>query len=162
MITRVALVALGFLLGISGTPGWASEDFKIAVFATDDSDQMTVTSSQAGSTTECCATKRSAILTFDDGPAPVDALQSIMQTLHTHGIMGIFYVRGDEVSKYPDGASLIPSSGHIIQNHSWDHPDLSKLPPDEVQEQITKTQDIIIKVTGKTPIYLRLPERLYL
>ena len=32
---------------------------------------------------------KSVVLTFDDGPAPVDALESILQTLEQHEIRAI-------------------------------------------------------------------------
>jgi hypothetical protein len=71
---------------------------------------------------------KSVVLSFDDGPAPVDALESILQTLREHEIRAEFYVLGNEVEQYPDAARLIVRQGHAIQNHSWSHLDLAKAP----------------------------------
>ena len=76
--------------------------------------------------------EKSVILSFDDGPAPVSALESILQTLQENEIKAEFYVLGNEVEQYPEAARMIVRQGHDIQNHSWSHPDLAKAPEQDV------------------------------
>ena len=58
------------------------------------------------------------ILSFDDGPGPVDALASILRTLEKDLITAEFYVLGNEVERYPKAAQMIVEKGHKIQSHS--------------------------------------------
>ena len=100
---------------------------------------------------------KSVVLTFDDGPAPVSALESILQTLEEKRIIAEFYVLGGEVKQYPEAARTIVRQGHHIQNHSWSHPDLAKEPEQDVRRELEQTQNIIKTVTGVTPSKIRPP-----
>jgi len=100
---------------------------------------------------------KSVVLTFDDGPAPVSALESILQTLEEKRIIAEFYVLGGEVKQYPEAARTIVRQGHQIQNHSWSHPDLAKESEQDVRRELEQTQNIIKTVTGVTPSKIRPP-----
>lgn len=100
---------------------------------------------------------KSVILSFDDGPAPVSALESILQTLQENEIKAEFYVLGNEVEQYPEAARMIVRHGHDIQNHSWSHPDLAKAPEQDVRWELEQTQNIIEDATGTTPTKIRPP-----
>jgi peptidoglycan/xylan/chitin deacetylase (PgdA/CDA1 family) len=100
---------------------------------------------------------KSVVLTFDDGPAPVSALESILDTLNEHEIKAEFYVLGSEVRLYPDAARKIVQQGHDIQNHSWSHPNLTQESERDVRRELEQTQDIIKSETGATPTKIRPP-----
>lgn len=58
--------------------------------------------------------------TFDDGPsAYTNALLTEMRKLH---IRGIFFVRGDQASLYPQVIRDELAAGSRVENHSFDHP----------------------------------------
>jgi peptidoglycan/xylan/chitin deacetylase (PgdA/CDA1 family) len=101
--------------------------------------------------------EKSVVLSFDDGPAPVSALESILQTLEENRIIAEFYVLGSEVKQYPDAARTIVREGHHIQNHSWSHPDLARELEQDVRRELEQTQNIIKTVTGVTPSKIRPP-----
>lgn len=100
---------------------------------------------------------KSVVLTFDDGPAPIGALDSILETLTTNEIKAEFYVLGSEVKQYPDAARKIVEQGHTIQNHSWSHPNLAQEAERDVRRELAQTQDVIKRVTGVTPSKIRPP-----
>jgi peptidoglycan/xylan/chitin deacetylase (PgdA/CDA1 family) len=100
---------------------------------------------------------KSVVLSFDDGPAPLNALESILQTLRLNGIKAEFYVLGSEVEQYPDAARMIVREGHSIQNHSWSHPDLSRATEQNVRLELRETQAVIADATGVTPTKVRPP-----
>lgn len=100
---------------------------------------------------------KSVVLSFDDGPAPVMALDSILATLDENGIRAEFYVLGDEVRRYPDAARKIVRLGHAIQNHSWSHPDLAQASAQNVREELERTQTIVEESTGIVPTKIRPP-----
>jgi peptidoglycan/xylan/chitin deacetylase (PgdA/CDA1 family) len=61
-------------------------------------------------------------LTFDDGP---DSLSTIplLKILSEYGIKAVFFCTGKAASEYPEIMGKIRSDGHLIGNHSYDHPD---------------------------------------
>lgn len=62
---------------------------------------------------------KSVVLSFDDGPAPVDALQTILNTLKLNRIVAEFYVLGEEVRRHPDGRrgpSLVRTREEMMRN----------------------------------------------
>jgi peptidoglycan/xylan/chitin deacetylase (PgdA/CDA1 family) len=100
---------------------------------------------------------RSLVLTFDDGPEPGSALESILQTLATNQITAEFYVIGSEVKSNPANARLIVQRGHKIQNHSWSHIHLDTASEASVRKEVKQTQEIIREVTGKLATKIRPP-----
>lgn len=103
------------------------------------------------------ADTRKIIFSFDDGPAPIGALNAILAVLQSNAIKAEFYVLGSEVERYPVAARSIVRRGHKIQNHSWSHPNLAKASEDKVLSELTRTQEIIKKVTGATATKVRPP-----
>ena len=100
---------------------------------------------------------KSVVLSFDDGPAPVGALESILQTLRDNQIKAEFYVLGNEVELYPDAARKIVRDGHDIQNHSWSHADLAAAQAEDVRSELEETQNVIEDTTGFIPTKIRPP-----
>ena len=102
-------------------------------------------------------TGKSIILSFDDGPAPVDALKSILSTLELKKITGEFYVLGTEVKRHPAETKMIVSGGHRLQNHSWSHTNLATATSRVVRSELERTQAIIQEAAGVTPTKVRPP-----
>ncbi|MBA4141746.1 MAG: polysaccharide deacetylase family protein [Nitrosospira sp.] len=100
---------------------------------------------------------KSVVLSFDDGPAPVSALESIVNTLKENEVKAEFYVLGQEVSRFPEAARMIVTRGHDIQNHSWSHPNLATAPERGVRRELERSQRIIEETTGMLPTKIRPP-----
>lgn len=60
-------------------------------------------------------------LTFDDGPWPQYTHQ-ILAVLKRHDVKATFFMLGEELSKRPQIGRDVVAGGHVIGNHSWDHP----------------------------------------
>ncbi|REB06583.1 1,4-beta-xylanase [Sporosarcina sp. BI001-red] len=99
-------------------------------------------------------------LTFDDGPDPKTTIQ-ILNTLEKYDAKATFFMLGSRVEYYPDTAKAVKAAGHEIGNHSWNHPDLSKMPLAKALEEINRTTAIIQKVTGEKPTVFRPPYGAY-
>ncbi|MBD7907969.1 polysaccharide deacetylase family protein [Sporosarcina gallistercoris] len=99
-------------------------------------------------------------LTFDDGPDPKSTIQ-ILDTLKKYDAKATFFMLGSRVEYYPDAAKAVKAAGHEIGNHSWNHPDLSKMPLAKALEEINRTTGIIQKVTGEKPTVFRPPYGAY-
>lgn len=95
-------------------------------------------------------------LTFDDGPHPVHT-PKLLDTLKQKGIRATFYVIGRSVETYPEIAKRIVAEGHEIANHTWSHPALTKLSASGVEREITRTTEVIQRVTGVRPTNMRPP-----
>ena len=102
-------------------------------------------------------TGRSLILSFDDGPAPESALNSILDTLDTYGIKAEFYVLGQEVDRSPEAVKEIVDRGHTVQNHSYSHPNLATAAKEVVRKELKNTQESIRKAAGVTATKIRPP-----
>ena len=95
-------------------------------------------------------------LTFDDGPNPTTTNQAL-DTLSKYGIKATFFVLGKNVSGNEEILKRMKADGHVIGNHSWSHPVLSKLSLDDAKKQITDTEDALTKVLGSSSKLMRPP-----
>ena len=94
--------------------------------------------------------------TFDDGPNPATTNQAL-DTLSKYGIKATFFVLGKNVSGNEEILKRMKADGHVIGNHSWSHPVLSKLSLDDAKKQITDTEDALTKVLGSSSKLMRPP-----
>jgi peptidoglycan/xylan/chitin deacetylase (PgdA/CDA1 family) len=95
-------------------------------------------------------------LTFDDGPNRT-ATPKILDTLTAHRVTATFFVVGQMAAANPAIVSRESREGHTIGNHSWDHPNLTKLDPAQVKSELQRTNDVIKQTTGTTPTQWRPP-----
>lgn len=87
-------------------------------------------------------------LTYDAGSEAAGAA-AILDVLKKHKVVSTFFLTGKWVERYPDLAKRIADEGHEIANHSYSHPDLTKLPPEEVIKEVREGEEAIRRVTGK-------------
>src|ERR1700722_3000531 len=95
-------------------------------------------------------------MTFDDGPS-AENTPRLLEMLKQRNIKATFFLIGQNAASNPDLVRRILADGHEVGNHSWTHPQLSKLSDDRVTAEITKTQDAIKEASGFTPTLLRPP-----
>lgn len=91
-------------------------------------------------------------LTFDDGPWP-EYTREILQILADNDVKATFFMVGQEVSRRPQIAREVRDAGHVIGNHSWDHPSRPRDPSGQVQ----RTNAAIKKAVGFDPTTFRPP-----
>ncbi|MBL1103309.1 polysaccharide deacetylase family protein [Streptomyces sp. 5-8] len=95
-------------------------------------------------------------LTFDDGPDPVHT-RRILEILDRYGVRATFFCVGHHVAALPDEVRRIAAAGHELGNHSWSHPFLPDLTPDQLREQLDRTTEAVARVTGEAPALFRPP-----
>lgn len=95
-------------------------------------------------------------MTFDDGPNPEFTVQ-VLDLLKKYDVKATFFMVGSYIERYPELAKRISEDGHYLGNHSYSHPDYSKLSDQEILSEIDQTQQIIKQVTGKECQYYRMP-----
>lgn len=95
-------------------------------------------------------------LTFDDGPKP-GVTEPLLDVLTQWQVPATFFVIGRHVMEYPELTRQIDRAGMEIANHSYTHPNLTKLSETRIAQEILRTQAAVQTVVGKTPRYLRPP-----
>ena len=102
-----------------------------------------------------CAQVKCVALTFDDGPTPyTDRLLSI---LTANKAKATFFEIGNKVAANPAGAKRVVEAGMELGNHTWEHPNMTTLPPEDVPSQLSRANDAITAATGVTPKLWRPP-----
>jgi peptidoglycan/xylan/chitin deacetylase (PgdA/CDA1 family) len=102
-----------------------------------------------------CSQVKCVALTFDDGPTPfTDRLVGI---LNDNNAKATFFEIGNKVAANPAGAKRVVDAGMEIGNHTWEHPNMTTLPPADVPAQLSKANDAIAAATGVRPKLWRPP-----
>ncbi|AXG79722.1 polysaccharide deacetylase family protein [Streptomyces paludis] len=102
-----------------------------------------------------CRKVKCVALTFDDGPASYT--NRLLGLLKDYDAKATFYVVGQNVASKPDLVRKEAAAGHQIGNHSWNHPDLTKLTTAQIKSQLSRTDKAVKDATGKSPTTLRPP-----
>ncbi|MCL2926498.1 MAG: polysaccharide deacetylase family protein [Trichodesmium sp. MAG_R01] len=96
-------------------------------------------------------------LTFDDGPWK-KTTEQILDILKTHNIKATFFVVGQYLNEHQEIGKKIVEAGHVIANHTWNHPDQkSKINQKRIESEIESTAKLIYQVTGKNTKLFRPP-----
>ncbi|MFI1018513.1 polysaccharide deacetylase family protein [Streptomyces sp. NPDC020965] len=99
---------------------------------------------------------RTMVLTFDDGPDP-RYTPGILRTLRRYDVRAMFFVCGEMVATNRDLLREMADDGHVIGNHSWSHPLITKLPPSGIRAELGRTSEVIEEVLGLPPLWYRAP-----
>lgn len=99
---------------------------------------------------------REIALTFDDGPC-LPYTDQVLDILSDYGVPATFFCVGLHVHAMPDAVARMQEEGHAVANHTWSHPDLLSLTPDELHFQTEATSRAIARVTGEPPTLFRPP-----
>lgn len=104
--------------------------------------------------------KKYCSLTFDDGPnfADDDTMDKMLDVLEKHGVVASFFLIANKIT--PENTAVIERAvklGCDIENHTWSHPDMTKLTREQMIEEYKKCDEAIIKITGKKSILFRPP-----
>lgn len=88
--------------------------------------------------------KKVIYLTCDDWPE--EDFTDKIDFLDSHGIKAIWFCLGEKLEIYRDKALYGEKQGHILANHSYDHPWFSQLSDEEAREQLVKTDRILEEI----------------
>lgn len=99
-------------------------------------------------------------MTFDDGPS-YESTKIIVDTLKKYDARATFFVVGQNITaqnvKNREILKESAKNGNEIASHTYDHADLRTLSVSGIQQEVSKTSDLIKEVTGKSPTLLRPP-----
>ncbi|MFS0786982.1 polysaccharide deacetylase family protein [Shouchella sp. 1P09AA] len=86
-----------------------------------------------------------------------DYLPDMLSTLREHQVQATFFLDGSWVKKNPQMAIMIKEEGHEIGSHAYSHPQMSKLTEARIDEELSKTTDVIEATLDETPIWFAPP-----
>ena len=110
------------------------------------------TPAEAAAEVDCSVVKCIA-LTFDDGPSPYT--DRLLQILEAHDAKATFFEIGNKVAANPEGAKRVVEAGMELGSHTWEHPNMTAIPPEDIAAQFSKASDAIESATGQRPTLVR-------
>lgn len=76
-------------------------------------------------------------MTFDDGPADVPT-HTVLASLAQYNAIATFFVCGNRIEEIPSLLVQEVTSGYSIMSHTYDHPNLTTLAPQQVYDQMAR------------------------
>ncbi|RYM00028.1 delta-lactam-biosynthetic de-N-acetylase [Sporolactobacillus sp. THM7-7] len=101
--------------------------------------------------------KKDIYLTFDNG-YEAGYTAKILDTLKKERVPATFFITGHYITDQPELVKRMIGEGHNIGNHSWGHPDLSRISDEKYRKELSKLKEAYTRLTGsRTMPYLRPP-----
>ena len=95
---------------------------------------------------------------WDAQPSRVEpATEKILELLARHGVHGTFFVLGWVAKRAPGLVRRIAAGGHEIGSHTWSHPRISALTPDQFREELRSSKAILEDQGGQPVLGFRAP-----
>jgi len=106
--------------------------------------------------------KKTIYLTFDAGYENGN-MPAILDALKKHNARAAFFVIGHFIKQNPDLTRRICDEGHIVGNHTYHHPDMSKIwDMDSFRKELVSLEELYKETTGKDmPRFYRPPSGKY-
>jgi peptidoglycan/xylan/chitin deacetylase (PgdA/CDA1 family) len=102
----------------------------------------------------CGGTKNYAALTFDDGPSATSP--QLLKLLRDEGIPATWFDLGRNAESFQK--DLLAQAAHgPLANHTWDHKALTTLSPQDIEAELTNTQQLMKSQTGQNNMMMRPP-----
>ena len=101
-------------------------------------------------------------LTFDAGYENGNTA-AILDALKKHNVPAAFFVVGSFVASNPELVKRMTEEGHIVGNHTYSHPDMSKISSKEAfADELGKVETLYREITGTDMVkYYRPPQGKY-
>lgn len=106
--------------------------------------------------------KKKIYITFDAG-YEAGYTPKILEALKKHNVKATFFVVGTLIKSDPEVIKQIDAEGHIIGNHTMNHPNMSKMQTlEDFKNQIEPVEILYKNLTGKDmKKYYRPPQGIY-
>ncbi|HVP52468.1 MAG TPA: polysaccharide deacetylase family protein [Terriglobales bacterium] len=105
---------------------------------------------------------RQLALTYDDGPNDPHTLR-LLEVLARHEVRATFFMIGRFVAEKPEIAREVARAGHVIGNHTFNHPNLIFCSPSRVRNELEQCGKVLADTVGehsrlwRPPFGARLP-----
>ena len=126
------------VIDTTGGPGFGFEHFKQLDFLTD----------------------KEVVLTFDDGPWPVNT-PAVLKALADECTKAVFFPIGKHATYHPEILKQVAAAGHTVGAHTWSHANLNskKMTEQQAKDEIEKGFSAVKLALGAAPApFFRFPE----
>jgi peptidoglycan/xylan/chitin deacetylase (PgdA/CDA1 family) len=104
--------------------------------------------------------EKEVVLTFDDGPWPVNT-PAVLKALAEECTTGIFFAVGKHATYHPDILRQVAAAGHTVGSHTWSHVNLNKkgMTEQQAKDEIEKGFSAVRLALGAAPApFFRFPQ----
>ena len=154
-IAFLAIAGLVVPLGATVAPASGSDASRTSTIAASAVTATTMDADTIAARKRKCR-KGKVALTFDDGPQPSDT-RKLLNVLRRNQVRATFFVQGYRARAYPKLVRRIKRAGHRVGNHTWNHPDLTKLSKGQIRSQIVRANRAITQAGAPRPTLMRPP-----
>jgi peptidoglycan-N-acetylmuramic acid deacetylase len=102
-------------------------------------------------------TKKVVYLTFDEGYEN-GYTPKILDILKEQQVPAAFFITGHYLKTQPELVKRMVAEGHIVGNHTVNHPSLPDLNGEEIKKEVEQLAEDFASLTGKKMVYLRPPK----
>ncbi|KAJ8088278.1 hypothetical protein PM082_022350 [Marasmius tenuissimus] len=105
-----------------------------------------------------CVKPNTAAVTFDDGPYNYNF--DILTTLKKNNVKATFFFNGNNYRCIYDMDTTVRNvveGGHQMASHTWSHPNLKELNRTQIEEQMSRIDEAMVRMTGLRPAFVRPP-----
>ncbi|HXH43538.1 MAG TPA: polysaccharide deacetylase family protein [Bradyrhizobium sp.] len=105
-------------------------------------------------------TEKEVVLTFDDGPWPVNT-PAVLKALADECAKGLFFSVGKHATYHPEILKQVLAQGHTVGTHTWSHVNLNskKLTEQQVKDEVEKGFSAVKFALGTNPApFFRFPQ----
>ncbi|PWE76034.1 oligosaccharide deacetylase [Bradyrhizobium sp. SUTN9-2] len=105
-------------------------------------------------------TEKEVVLTFDDGPWPVNT-PTVLKALADECTKGLFFSVGKHATYHPEILKQVLAQGHTVGTHTWSHVNLNskKLTEQQVKDEVEKGFSAVKFALGTNPApFFRFPQ----
>jgi peptidoglycan-N-acetylglucosamine deacetylase len=102
-----------------------------------------------------CSKLKCVALTMDDGPVP--GTVHVLDLLKSKGVHATFFVVGQLARRHPAILRRMVAEGHVVGNHSWNHPEFFGKKAKMIRGQLVHTDAAIHRAIGRDPVLMRPP-----
>lgn len=102
-------------------------------------------------------TEESVVALSFDAAWGADKTLTILDILDEYDVKATFFLVGFWIDAFPELVREIHNRGHVIGNHSANHPHFNTLSKEEMEKEIEEVSDKIYELTGETVRYFRAP-----
>ncbi|MEC0245575.1 delta-lactam-biosynthetic de-N-acetylase [Paenibacillus chitinolyticus] len=105
--------------------------------------------------------KKELYLTFDNGYEN-GCTPKILDVLKAKQVPAAFFLTGHFVEDKPELVKRMTAEGHLIGNHSWSHPDMSRISDEKIKTELDRVKDAVANLTGvQTMSFMRPPRGIF-
>lgn len=109
-----------------------------------------------GRTIRYTGNPKTIALTFDDGPNPA-ITPGLLDLLDRYDVRATFFLIGRFVRACPQLAAEIAARGHVLANHTENHPSLTFSSPQRIAGELARCREAIQSAAGRDVAWMRPP-----